>query len=335
MLRDPSAAGSADGNLQLRFENTVNTPVVSVAWLGNGQAVAGEYTLVVDASGSPEVAITAADSKNPWVTTGVAITADGSTRNDGALPGVGIVFSASSSTGWTAKITIGAYMDGSAVVSDRLNIGIVEAGDTSTARRIAAVNVGDEDSAETKVYALPGFYLDGVDPDLFVAELALHPEPTRHAGAVSGDYAITFADYNAGASPKTVDVYVDGTKAIEDAKLDGSTAYYYGSGNGYVDAADKLAGLSITLANDPGDPTAKTFDLYVRDGYAWCELADDSGGSPGTWGAGPITLTESGEVSGVVTPAGTAYFHHRANLPAGASPGALRLFTLRVRGLTI
>lgn len=131
------------------------------------------------------------------------------------------------------------------------------------------------------------------------------------------------------------DVYVGGVKAIEDAKLDGSTAYYYGSGNGYVDAVDKLAGLSLILALDPGDPSAKSFTLHVRDGFAWCELADDNAGSPGTWTAGPITLTEAGENAGIITPAGTAYFHHRVNIPAGASPGALRLFTLRVRGLTI
>ena len=335
MLREPSLETDPDGNLQLRWENTVNTPIVSASWLGNGQAVAGVYTLVVDTTGAAAVDITAADAKNPWAATGIPITADGSTQNDDVLPGVGIVFSATASTGWTGKISIGATMDSGGVTADRLNVGIVEAGDTSTARRIAAVNVGDEDSAQTNVYALPGFYLDGPGVELYVAELKLHPDPSRHGSAVAGDFEITFADYQSGTSPKTVDVYVDGTKAIEDAKLDGVTAYYYGSGNGYVDAADKLVGLSIILANDPGDPSAKTFDLYVREGSSWCELADDSGGSPGTWGAGPLELTESGEVAGLITPAGFAYFHHRLNLPVGASPGALRLFTIRVRGLTI
>lgn len=331
MLRDASAPADADANLQLRFENTVNTPILSVTWLGNGQAVAGQYDLEVVAG--PAVDITCAHAKNPWQDTGVSITADDATVCKDVIPGVGIVFSSSAAAGWEGRITVGAYMNSSATVADRLNVGIVEAGDTSTQRRIAAVNVGDQDSAETEVYSLPGFYLDGASVEDFVSALKCHSDPTRHDIATAGDYTITFSGYAAGP-PQTVDVLVDAVKTIEDGEMDGSTLYEHGQ-TGYIDVVDGFEGLGIVFANAPGDPSALSWTLYVRNGHELVEFAPDVAGSPGAWTSGPLTLTESGESSGVITPSGVAYFWVRTNLPGGETPGDLRLFNIRARGLTI
>lgn len=333
-FRDASAPTDPDASLQSRFENTINTPVNSISWLDNGEAIAGDYT--VAATSGTTVNVTCADPKNEHVGTGITVVADDATVNKNVVPGVGIVFSSSLASGWTAKVSVGAFMasDGSTV--QRLNVGTIEAGNLSTQRRISATNVGSESSSDTEVYALPGLFIGGTDVAAYVKFLRNHTDPSRHALATPGDYVITFADFQ-DLAVDTVDVWVnkDGggaVKCIEDAVLD-ETLYQYGV-SGYIDAQDKLPGMGISLLAN-GDPTSKTFTVYVREGDDWVEFAPDVTGSPGTWQSGPLTLTESGEASGVITSSGFAYFWIRVNVPLAAVPGDMRLANLRSRGLTV
>lgn len=331
IFRDAGAPADPDSNLLLRFENTINTPIISASWLTDGQAISDVYTIA--ATSGSAVNVVADDPKNEVEGTGINVVADGSTVNYGVVPGVGLVFSASLASGWTGKVGIGALMATDGSTEDRFNIGIIEAGTTSTQRRIAAVNVGSEDSASTNLYALPGAYLEDTAQG-WIAKLLHHTDPSRHAAATAGEFDITYADFQVG-SPDTVDVYVDATKAIEDAKLDGQELYQYGSGNGYVDGADGFKGMGIILGNDPGDPSALTHTYHVRDGYGWVEFAPDVAGSPGTWQSSPLQLTESGQAAGVITASGTCYFWMRIVVPDSAAPGDRRLITLRSRGLTV
>ena len=331
IFRDAASPSDPDANLLLRWENTINTPIISAAWEANGEAISDVYTIA--ATSATTVNVTAEDTKNEIVGAGINVVADDSTPNYGVIPGVGIVFSSSLANGWTAKLSIGALMDSGAVTSDRFNVGIVESDDISTQRRIVAYNVGTEDSAESEVYSLPGFFLED-DAQPFIKTLENHSSIARQGSATEGDFDITYQDYQAG-SPNTVDVYVGGVKTIEDAKLDGQERYEHGAGNGYIDAVDKFKGMAIIFVDDPGDPTAQTHTYHVRTGSAYVELALDSSGSPGTWGSGPLTLTELGEVSGVITPSGYVYFWFRTNIPSAAVPGDRRMFNLRARGLTV
>jgi len=333
-FRDASAPTDPDASLLLRWENTINTPIVSATWLDNGEAVAGAYTIA--ATSGSTVNVTAEDSKNELVVSGKSVVADGATANRDVLPGVSIVFSASLANGWTAKMSVGALMDSGGTTSQRLNVGTVESGEFSTQRRIAARNVGDEDSTETAVYALPGFFISGTSVADYVKILKNHTDPARHALLTPGDYVVTFADY-VNAAVDTADVYVNkngggANKAIEDAKLD-ETLYQYGVA-GYIDGGDYLPGLGIAFFAN-GDPTAKTFTIHARDGDDWIEFAPDSGGAPGTWQSGPLTLTELGETSGTITQGGHAYFWIRVNVPDATDPGNMRLVNLRARGLTV
>ena len=246
-------------------------------------------------------------------------------------------FSASLANGWTGVIGIGCLVSSGGALTDRFNIGILESGTSSTQFRVAAVNVGTETSAETAVYALPGLFIEDAAQD-WVVRVAQHTEVARHQSATPGTYTLSFSDYQSG-SPDTADVYVskDGGGAvlcIEDAKLDGSELYQHGTGNGYSDANDALPGMSI-IFGDNGDPSSETFDIEVRDSYAWIEFAPDVTGSPGTWQSGPLTITESGETAGTITASGTAYFWVRMSIPVSTSPGDRRLYTIRTRGLTV
>jgi hypothetical protein len=329
MLRDASAPSDSDSDLKLRWENTVNAPVNSATWLDDGEAFSDVYTIT--ATSGSAVNVVADDPKNDVEGNGISVVADDATVNYGVVPGVGIVFSSSLANGWAAKVSIGALMASDGSTSARLNIGTVEAGSNSTQRRIAAVNVGSNTSSSTKVYALPGAFIeDAAQP--WVTKLDNHTDPSRHDLATEGDFAITFADYQSG-TPDTADVLVDGTKAIEDAQLDGTTLYQYGV-TGYIDAQDKFKGLGIILA-DNGDPTSQTLNFYVRKGYESLEFAPDVSGSPGTWQSGPLDLTESGETTGTITAGGIAYFWVRANPADSESPGDRRLYNYRVRGLTV
>ena len=329
IFRDAASPSDPDANLLFRWENTVSTPVTAAEWLADGEAISDVYTIA--ATSSSTVNVTAEDTKNEVVGTGISVTADDSTWNYGVIPGCRFKFSSSLASGWTAKVSIGALMDSGGSCSDRFNVGVTQAGTTSTQRRIVAVNVGSEDSADTEVYALPGFYLED-DAQPHIVTLQNHTDPARHASAVPGDFDITYADYQSG-SPDTADVLVDGTKTIEDAELDGATLYQYGV-SGYIDGADKFLGLGIIFA-DGGDPTSETHTFYVRAGHAYVEFAPDVTGSPGSWQAGPLTLTESGESSGVITASGVCNFWVRLNVPGSASPGTRKMFNLRARGLTV
>ena len=331
MFRDAASPADPDANLLFRWENTVNTPITGAEWLDDGEAISDVYT--VTATSATTVNVVADDPKNEVEATGISVTADGSTWNYGVVPGCRLQFSSSLANGWAGVLSIGALMDTGGATSDRFNIGVIEAGTTSTQRRIVAVNVGSEDSASTAVHGLPGVFVED-DAQPYIKKLTNHTDPTYHGGAIVGDYDIAYENYQSG-SPDTADVLVGGVKTIEDAKFDGSTIYQFGSGNGYIDGVDGLEGLSIIFTANPGDPTAQTHSYYVREGSAYLEFAPDVTGSPGTWQSGPLTLTESGQTAGTITASGSCYFWVRSVVPTSAAPGDRRLFNYRARGLTV
>jgi len=333
ILRDAASPADPDANLLLRWENTVSTPIISATWLGDGEAVSDVYT--VEATSASTVNVTAEDAKSEVEGTGISVTADDSTPNYGVVPGVAIVFSSSLANGWTAKVSTGSLMDSGGVTTDRFNVGVVESDAMSTQRRIVAVNVGSEDSVDTEIYVLPGFFLED-DAQPWIEYIQNHTDPARADLAVEGDFDITYADFQT-ATPDTVDVYVDdgggAVKTIEDAKMDG-TLYQHGVA-GYIDGVDGFLGLGFAFVNDPGDPSAQTHTFHVRKSWSYAELAPDVTGSPGTWQAPPLTVTESGKTTGTIEASGYAIFWFRLNVPSSATPGDRKLYVLRPRGLTV
>ena len=297
VFRHPTDPGDPDENIATRFENTVNTPILSATYLDNGQGIAGQYTLTfTNAAGSVSVAITCPDSKNPYIGTAIPAVADGTTPNNDVLPGVSLVFDAATDTGWIAVVGLYCRTTSAGVMSRVLDFGTVTAGAASTEQRIAAVNVGDEQSEGTEVYALPSMYFTPADACDFIAEIRPHTDPTYHASAPKATLTVNFADWkDAGGGKKSADVLVGGVKTIEDAIFDGSTRYQYGSANGYIDAVDGLEGLSLILADTVADPTSLTVTIVVMDGDQWLEFAPDSGGSAGAWQSTSLELTEIGE----------------------------------------
>ena len=337
----PDHLADAKGKLAWRHVNTVNTPVSSSTWLDDGTAIADVYELTFTKAG-PVVSCTIecliGGVKNPYRDmVGVTVTADGATPNTTVIPGIGLVFSASTDTGWKARVAVGNYLEDDGTYESFFAYGIVEAGNASVGQRVAVKNVGADAASTCVLYALPGTRHYGTDYEVFIAKIAPHTNPARHKLAVAGTYTITFADWktDGGTGKKTADVYIDAVKAIEDAQFDGATVYQYGV-SGYVDGADKLKGLQITLCDTVVDPSAASLSLVVStEGYPWVEYAEDVSGAPGAYSNQDLALTESGEPAGTITVSGAAYFWHQWELPDAATAGAMRLMTQRIRGLTI
>jgi len=333
VFRDAAAPADPDSNLQVRYENTIGTPITSATYVGDGRAMADDYTLVFTVSGSATVTV-ACQSKNPWYNLGgLPVTCDGATVNYDIIPGVAMVFSASTVTGWTAKVGIGELMATDGTGTARFDFGIVQNGTITTGFRVALVNVGGDDASASYVVALPGIKGSGANYSTFITSIDNHSSDARHKMAVTGTYAITFTNWADGtgdaAGYKVADVNVDGNLCITAAIFDGSTVYEYGSGNGYDDGNDYLKGMQITLALTTSDPTSSTIDVEVTDGWQWLEFAADSSGTPGTYSSADLTITESGESSGTITAGGTGFLWAHLNVPSAAAIGTMKKVNLK------
>jgi hypothetical protein len=181
ILRLASQVGSPVGNLQVRYVNTTNTPILSVAWLDSGVAIADDYTLtVLTKNGSALTVKVEANVKNPYVSlTGLPATADGTTVNKTLIPGIGIVLSASADVGWAAKVTVGDYMDAGGAITHVGVFGVVQSGQVTTGVRVAAVNVGDAPAQNTVLYALPGGFYFGSGYEVLIQTIKPHSDPSR------------------------------------------------------------------------------------------------------------------------------------------------------------
>jgi len=338
----PSHLADAKGRLTWRHVNILNAPVVSSTWLANGAAVADVYELVFNKSGSVvSCTVTALihGAKNPHQNlSGIVVTADGSTVNNVVVPGVGLVFSAATDTGWKARISVGNFLNDDGSYERFFGYGIVEEGATSTSQRVAVRNIGADDAANTAVYSCPGLHWSGTNATQIVKRIGPHTNVARHKLATPGTYSITFADFKddpGGSGKKICDVIVNGNLAINDALMDGATVYQYGVA-GYDDASDRLRGLHIVLQDTTLNPVGITVTLVVASsGYTYVQFAADAGGSPGPYAYQDLTLTESGKPTGTITSGGAAFFWHRLAPPEGAGPGAIRAAIPRIRCLSI
>jgi len=335
ILRDASAPASADSNLQYRYENTVNSPVTTCSWLDDGRAVADEYELIFIDSTHVQIVC---NTKNPAYAASIVVVSNGSTINYNVIPGLGLVFNAGTSTGWKAKVSMGGLMNGSGVVTDRLNFDIVQTGVTTSQFRVAIVNTGSDTAQACEIISLPGSRHD--DDATWIEKLDNHSDDTRDKMGISllGDNIITFTNWTDGtgadAGFKVVDILVDGNAAVVTARFDGTTVYEYGVA-AYDDTNDYLVGFGITLANTNSDPSAASITFTVTDGYTWVEFDADVAGSPaGSASNSDLTVTESGETAGTITASGTAYCWVNLVMPSAATIGVMRQANVKVRGLT-
>lgn len=296
--------------------NVVGTPLISVAKAGNGLQRSGLWTLAFNTvvPGVSAVCVVTCDAPHdPSISTGVAVALDGTTVHKGVIEGLGLVFSSSGSfnSSWTGKVYYGEFHD----VADNsdnatLNAGIVVAGASSSAKRIACRNDGGDQAASCTVRVVNGVRnvpLSGT-PIVSIDYTDVSQAPNMSPG-----YLMTFANKVTGP-PATIDVLIDGgTFDIQrldtgdvfpggaGVPMDGTTVLLFLSGS--------LAGLRFVLASSTANTDQER--LYVSDGARLWKIAPDLGGSPGTYqpATTALQLTEDGgSTPGQLLPSNTAFF---------------------------
>ena len=338
-LRLATQAGSPVGSLGLRSANISGTPITSCVrrdlgegtyTLGqfNGQFVSDVYTL--NFTTGPLVAVIAdLGSKNPWHNaTPVAITADGVTVHSNLIGGVDLVFSAGTANGNQAVVTVGAYLSAGGVDTEALNFGITKNDSMRESIRVAVVNTGSDAAADVRLYVLPGGYYYGTDASAIICRLGPHSDESRAQMAQVASYSISYANWQNAGSYYTADVSVGGQLCIATAKFDGQTPYEYGSGNGYVDASDRLKGWQVVFAKTSTTPVGKTTTFISAQGWQWASVAADVGGAALSFSTGPVLL-------GSIAPSATVYAWVALTIPEGTAKGAIKLWTPRLRFMGI
>jgi hypothetical protein len=324
--------------VRCQWLNVVNSPILSATWLGNGEAYSDVYHLHFSRSGAVvTVDVTADNPINTYAGTGKPVVADDATPNYDLVPGIAVVVSSAVDTNHVAVMTIGARLRATADTDDVLNMGVVRAGQASSARRVLACNVGDAMGCESYVRALPGHHWVPSAPAArdAIARVCSHTDPEREHLAAKSEHVITFANLQDGAGEwigyRIVDVYDNGVLCLTGAPLleDPAEPWQYGH-SCYNDTLDLLQGLAIipktVLTTDPYDPTPYSITIRVMDGSTWHRIAPDNSGVPGDWQAANVKLelTQSGQNSGCIAPSGSAIFWLDWAPPKGTAPDAYR-----------
>jgi hypothetical protein len=316
--------------LDLHHSNTVGSPVTGTPTLdGSGREIGDVYSAVVSAVvlGAPNTAtvtVTTASAKGPYhnkVFTGVLF--DGTTPRLDIIPGVSWVPSSSGSlaNGWTAVFYVGIWANlltagnpGGTQLSWATGIGTpgvgaVSPGDAGFIAKINITNTGATVLTGCTLALHPRAKLvlkSGARA--FTSFQVVNDTPSEHVTATQTvPINFTFANLDTAATPDEIDVKMDGATfdVVEvdtgtpltstQLKMDGTTRYQISEAGAYCEGA--IFVLASTATNSSEENVLVFNVRHV-------EIALDVAGTPGTWGTTDLALTQSGEPSGNINPAG-------------------------------
>jgi hypothetical protein len=308
----------------VRFSNTSGTVLTSATDATNGRAIADEYTLTLSAvsSGTGTVTVGTTSPNNPYkgrVVTGVSL--NGTTIYKNIIPGVSLVFSASGANTNVGSVLVGQYLG----TFDAFGGG---AGVPSASTRHQVINTGSGAvSAAVASLKTQAICVDRTGTVFnYVKPFAIgSTEKTAGGGSARVmPYAISVANTTGSGSSKVTDLLVDGVTLGAGSLLDVSAGTTV-SGSGikaitpsyvYIVQTGPLTGMEFAI--DPSVANGNTANILVFPSR-YVQIAPDVSGDPGTWGTADVDLTQSGQGTGVIQPAGDAYYHTRILVPAGAS----------------
>src|SRR5690606_29635592 len=204
----------------------------------------------------------------------------------------------------------------------------VGAGTPSAGVQHRVTNDGAAEVQDAKVRLLTQAVLVVLDHDLFkyispFAENAVEKTAGGGSDRVM-PYKITALNGTGSGPTKETDIEIDGAAVGTDHILDITTGTT-NSGTGlkavdpaypYVFVDGPLEGLVFAIHEDVTDGDEANIMIFNS---RVVQIAADVGGTPGTYGTSDVDLTESGESTGVITPAGTAFYWTRTLVPASSS----------------
>jgi hypothetical protein len=326
-LEDQIFEGAAWVASSVRFSNTTGTPLASASDLADGEALADIYSLAISGvvGGAGTVTVGTDAPNNPYkgrVANGVLL--DGVTVYRNIIPGVGLVFSATSANGNVAQVKVGVYFG----TFDSFGVG---AGVPSAATRHRVVNTGSgavsgaQVSLKTQavMYKKTGNALQLVRPFADGAD-----EKTAGGGSErTMPYALSISNTSGAGSARIADLSVDGV-AVPAGQLTDVSAGVDVSGVGlkainpaYIyrfKAPHALEGLEFAL--DAACANGDIANILIFPSRH-VQIAREVGGSPDAadWGTDPVILTQAGQAAGIIQPAGEAFYYSRILVPNGAS----------------
>jgi len=315
------------------WRNITGTPIISVTPNGEGNLIAGIYTITF-ATGSvtpgtnANALVSCDDPHNPNINqSGITVSLDGSTAANNVIQGLNIVFSDSSSfaENWEAKIYVGSYWKSS--TSEEISVTCLhaqDAGVTTDGERLCLKNDGTTVAIDCSVMVVNKARFKNTNQRVFKSLTQRQYNPT--ADDNNNGASVTLANFQTG-TPNTVDLLVGGVGYnMTDLntgnqhnngaalKADGVTPYMFNAGT-------KYQGIVIVLDANIAS-SGPTATLWISDGAQFIELAPDVSGAAGTWqnGTTKLTLTEDGKTSGEISAGGAAFFWFRFKSGGTATP---------------
>lgn len=307
----------------VRGDNTIGTPIVSAVPTGDGEIISDTYDLTISSrTGGTATVTVAASANNPFngrVKTLVPM--DNTTVVGTVIPGISIVFDTAGANGDTAQIIVGdpyGPFDASGV-----GAGVPTAG---VRHRVVNTGTADVGSAQAKLldqaiqYKITGKVFDYVNP---FADGAT--EKVAGGGSFrTMPYEMTLSGISGSGPTKVATLAIDGGTFGADDILDLTTGLTQdgvglkalGSTYPYQVVAGPLTGLNFSI--DPACANADEANILIFPSR-YVQIADDVVGVEGTYGTTPVDLTESGHLTGVITPSGVAYYWARYVVPSSAN----------------
>lgn len=308
----------------VRGENSVGIPVDSAVPLGTGEELADEYTLLLSAvsGGTGTVAVSTSSANNPWdgrIVSSVPL--DGATVVGNIIPGVGIVFDAGAESDDEAIIYVGEYKG----TFDASGVG---AGTPGAGVRHKVVNNGSSEINNCKARLLTQAVLVKKTGDVF-GSISSFAEDAVEKVAGGGSnrvmpYEMTIDNVTGTGASKVADLLIDGVNFGTDSIQDLTTAAL-SNGTGlkaletpypYAVVDGPLKGLTFSLHEDCVDSDSSNILIFPS---RYVQIATDFAGSEGTYGVVDVTLTQSGQSSGVILASGSAYYWVRILVPQSAN----------------
>ncbi len=324
-LKDQLLISAVWTDAAARLTNNTGTPVVSATDNGDGRAIADSYGLTfssVTPGTTADVAVTPSSPNNPYNATHT-VNLDGTTVYKDIIPGLSIIFSSSGSftSSWVATVVIGEFLG----TFDAFGGG---AGVPSSGVRHRVLNSGTGAVSSAKATLLPiAKWVKKTGEVFSVLRPFAEGATEKQAGGGSNQvipYSITISAVAGSGGSKTCSVSVDGAvfganslrNLSTGVSQDGTLVKAVTPGVFYRVILGDLTGLEFAIsANAANGDEANVLIFESR----FIQIAPDVAGVAGTYAITDVTLTQSGQSSGVIQPTGVAYFWRRVLVPAGAN----------------
>lgn len=323
-LKDKILISAVWTDSSVRHTNTGGTMLTSSADNGTGEALADEYTLTASAvaGGTGTITVGTQSPNNPYkarVVTGVAL--DGATIYKNIIPGVNLVFSATTANGNASSVFVGVYLGTFDAFGG--GAGVPSAG---TRHQVENTGTGAVSNGVAKLLTQAVLYKKTGTVFNYTRPFA-DGATEKTAGGGSNrvmPYALSIAGVAGAGGAKTANLLVDGVVLGAASILDLSTGASV-SGTGlkaiapayaYRIQTGPLTGLEFALDATCADGDVANVLIFPS---RYVQIAPDVAGAAGTYGTANVTLTEAGQAAGVIQPAGVAYYWTRILVPSGAS----------------